>query len=50
MAFLAGLLLLHLPSESRAFAALSMLMLRAELRGLYLPGLELLRVRCGAGR
>jgi hypothetical protein len=45
MAFVAGILLMHLQEEHRAFAALVMLMHGARLRDVYLPGMAALQLR-----
>jgi hypothetical protein len=45
MAFVAGILLMNLEEEHRAFAALVMLMQAAGLRLLYLPGMVALQLR-----
>ena len=45
MAFVAGLLLIYLPNESRAFAALVTLMEQGDFRSMYLHGMEGLKTR-----
>ena len=45
MAFVAGLLLIYLPNESRAFAAFVTLMEQGDFRSMYLHGMEGLKTR-----